>query len=605
MSEISKVYGQYQESLKKAHSDYDDRMKAYAERLKSILEEYLKDHICNFSDEFRNQAQRIALRDIAIDFFGTPEIPFVAIDGTCDRRQSSGFVSLFGGAYGSRGIISLTASEGKLNYQRWELNRDVSMVAFIPIPPESTSSIVETEISGSEGPQFLNDYEVSELTSVHTKIMLLSEVFLAYDLAKSSAVDYPRLILIDNNLSGILGNTSFSPNAVRLTSGEFNGENLNKSDLHIALAHPLNFKLNVPSKKGFQPHFKIIAEADHHKSVTVQFSSASFDERNFQNGARYLERRGIGAYNHEDQQFTFHSNPSNSWQKSIRVFEHVCEKLFREKDPLGLQYNLLDGSGLAYFSVRDIVFLIGVGLRALLEICWRKKILLIGIAKDSNSRYFYRNYIGSVLVNAGQNPSSHLAIPLVDRNILEMLPYLSDEIDAPWSTLEFDSCFMTLHPEFVDGDGWTIKGYDHWRIGETTRPERIFLRSISQFLLRTDRSLSSHSIFIDRLAYPEYDDLDSDEMTIATSSFGEILPLAFLNNTRISRLHKLMMYLLSVLVRNHFPEALGYPDPLHKADWGAKSMRKQIAKLLESSEWAFRSKPLSKTFRDIRESFRR
>jgi hypothetical protein len=61
------------------------------------------------------------------------------------------------------------------------------------------------------------------------------------------------------------------------------------------------------------------------------------------------------------------------------------------------------------------------------------------------------------------------------------------------------------------------------------------------------------------------------------------------------------MYLLAVLVRNHYPEALGYPEPLHQADWGAKSMKRRVINLLESSEWAFRSRPLSKTFREIRD----
>lgn len=65
------------------------------------------------------------------------------------------------------------------------------------------------------------------------------------------------------------------------------------------------------------------------------------------------------------------------------------------------------------------------------------------------------------------------------------------------------------------------------------------------------------------------------------------------------------MYLLTVLVKNHFPEALGYPDPLHLADWGAKSLKRNVNGLLESSEWVFRSNPREKLFRTIRESFKR
>ncbi|MEL7512622.1 MAG: hypothetical protein AAGM27_10840, partial [Cyanobacteria bacterium J06554_3] len=65
------------------------------------------------------------------------------------------------------------------------------------------------------------------------------------------------------------------------------------------------------------------------------------------------------------------------------------------------------------------------------------------------------------------------------------------------------------------------------------------------------------------------------------------------------------MYLLNILTRNHFPEVIGYPDPLHKADWGAKTVAKRIQGIVRSSAYSFRSQPLSRTFRTIRDSFRR
>jgi hypothetical protein len=48
-----------------------------------------------------------------------------------------------------------------------------------------------------------------------------------------------------------------------------------------------------------------------------------------------------------------------------------------------------------------------------------------------------------------------------------------------------------------------------------------------------------------------------------------------------------------------------YPDPLHKADWGAKTINKQVRALIESSTITFKADPLRRTFRDIRDSIRR
>jgi hypothetical protein len=185
-----------------------------------------------------------------------------------------------------------------------------------------------------------------------------------------------------------------------------------------------------------------------------------------------------------------------------------------------------------------------------------------------------------------------------------MLPNIIEEVEAPWATTEYDSCFMTLHPEQTRSSDWEISGYSHPSVGPTTRPERIFLRSLVQFFMTEDKNMASHALFVDRLVYPGWDDTDSADLVLNTSQFGEIKPLFFSSEER-SRLQTLNMYLLSVLVRNHFPEALGYPDPLHQADWGAKSLKRRVTGLITSSEWAYRANPREKTFREIRESFRR
>lgn len=67
----------------------------------------------------------------------------------------------------------------------------------------------------------------------------------------------------------------------------------------------------------------------------------------------------------------------------------------------------------------------------------------------------------------------------------------------------------------------------------------------------------------------------------------------------------IMMYLLSVLTRNHFAEAIGYPDPLHKADWGAKTIGRSVGDTIRSSTSLLASRPLFRTFREIRDEAKR
>ena len=67
----------------------------------------LKNYIYDFSNEFSNQIKRLEIKSIAERFFGTSEIQFVAIDASCDKRQSNNFISFYGGAIGCIGNTGL------------------------------------------------------------------------------------------------------------------------------------------------------------------------------------------------------------------------------------------------------------------------------------------------------------------------------------------------------------------------------------------------------------------------------------------------------------------------------------------------------------------
>src|SRR3989454_7591931 len=295
MSELSKVYSQYQGSLITSQREYEERLKAHAESLKDRYKDLLGEFVASFSRYSENQVDRLEVKRIAEQFFETTEIAFVAIDGSCHKQQSANFISFFGGAYGSKGIISLSEPTGKIRYQRWELNRDVSMVAFVPIPPDVMHTVIDE--GDAESPTVMTDSEVADVSSLHTKMMQLAEVYLAYELAKSSSVEAPRIIMLDNSIGGILGNTSFSPRHLFLDQGNFEGETVSKGDMQIALAHPFNQKLDVPSTKNFQPHFRVIAEAAWQETKTVAASKCKgFHEKPFRGGAGFLENSGVGTF---------------------------------------------------------------------------------------------------------------------------------------------------------------------------------------------------------------------------------------------------------------------------------------------------------------------
>jgi len=92
-----------------------------------------------------------------------------------------------------------------------------------------------------------------------------------------------------------------------------------------------------------------------------------------------------------------------------------------------------------------------VGIRALIEKCWDNNIFLVGIAKDSQSRYFSRNYlkllIASNLLSAEMKEKiEKYPIPILcsDRLLFENYAYFNHNLNSPWSSVEFDSALSTL-----------------------------------------------------------------------------------------------------------------------------------------------------------------
>jgi len=72
------------------------------------------------------------------------------------------------------------------------------------------------------------------------------------------------------------------------------------------------------------------------------------------------------------------------------------------------------------------------------------------------------------------------------------------------------------------------------------------------------------------------------------------------DNTSDSPGQDVAMLVADLLTRNCFPAAIGQPDPLHRADQGAKALGKRINDLIMASVQHIKANPLSSSFRDFR-----
>lgn len=611
-SQISETFGKYQESLHDSKKRYEDLRIERFKNSKKFYDLFFRDLIKTYEKDNYTK-----VKILAEQFFQTDKVRFAAVDGSCYKKQLQDYMVFFGASYSIRGTIDFSRPKKTFKYEPWSPEEDVSMVAYVPVPfAELNHSI--------EDPFVVSDEEKIDLSNIHLKLMLLAEVFQNYMLVKSSDLR-PKIILWDQSMSSVMNSNNLRYHDVDMIGYKYQMRELTAQDVIIAYSHPYNKIIGIPSSKKYSAYKYVLSRIqDSPQKIPDLASQLSMIPNELIRRITYLTNQGVSkndllrqndpiAFLNNDE-LRFNIDYEGSWEYTIGLFENICTKLFKDKKPNALIYQLRTNYGKEekWLSPNDIRFLIAIGLRALIEECWKRDVLLIGIVKDSSSKYLSRNYIG-VMNDARYYPEvPHVLLPWSDRDFLENLVWIDDELNSPWSTIEFDSVFMTLHLETdragnnqIRGSGKEIRGVR----GDIIEPnERLFSRSLAQFYLNHSKKipLYGHVIFIDRLIIPKIEK-NNEKAHISSNKYrlGIIEPYIFLDKDQKNPMQDLMMHILDILTQNLYPEIIGYPDPLHKADWGAKSLYKKIKPIIDSSDISLKTYPIHKTLRQLREEIKR
>ncbi|ETA67182.1 hypothetical protein MettiDRAFT_0595 [Methanolobus tindarius DSM 2278] len=596
---ISEILSGYKKALDISQNEYE---KLYTERAKNAKEFYdtFFSELIKDCSHFADSSKQRQIKRLVEHIFKSDEVKFAAIDGTCYKDRLGDYMVFFGGSYGIRGSIHFEGEPPKVKYEKWSSEQDVSMVAYVPVPFAELNDVSEEQFV------LKPDEEKVNLLSIHTQIMQLAEIYLIYDLMKASSLR-PKFILWDQTMSGILASNDIGTDNIEMIGLVHNGRKLNIGDVLIAYSHPYNRELGVPSTKKFRLYNYVLSRLFQESPLQISklVSEIDIDEKEFLRRINKLYLKSFpddepiikkeGDYLHLNDLYR------DSWPYTLSLFDKFCEKLFKNKDQRVLMYETKEHDDIRkrWMSPNDLRFLISVGMRAIIEEAWKHDILLIGITKDSSARYLSRNYLGCMRY-LKQYEFEDVLLPWTDRSFLEIIPLGDDNLNAPWTTIEYDSAFMTLHLEDINGP---IRGVQ----GKVVNTERIIVKSLAQFYLKRDRHhpLMGHVIFIDRLLMPSFERERFETVQINEHYLGKVKPVTFCNNENENHVQDVTIYLLNILTRNLYPEVIGYPDPLHKADWGAKTLYKKVKFMIDSSGVTLRTRPLNKTFRRIRDEIRR
>jgi len=603
-AKLSDILMGYKKALDVSRGRFEEEYSTRYEKGIEFYEIFFNSLIKLYHDNIENPSTRRLLKKKVEQFFGTDDVRFAAIDGTLYKEQMGYYIVFFGASYGVRGEVKLVGDPPQISYERWSVEEDKSMVAYVPIPFAEIGEVSEKE-------QFIaSDDDRIDLSSIHRLIMLLAEVYLGYDLVKTSSLR-PKLLLWDQSITSILMHTDIRAENIDLIGHPYLSRPIRKQDVIIAYSHPYNRELDTPSSKLVELYNWVLRKLEENKGkISIEnlvIESGITEDKIKEKIKNYLIKSdSLGnppIINIDKGEIHLHRDYKDSWRYIIGFFENTCERLFKDKDQTALIYDKeIDGEiRKRWMSPDDLRFLIAVGLRALIELCWRYDVLFIGIAKDSSGRYLTKNYLG-VLRYVGKYNFDDVGLPWTDRMYLETLPLCDDELRAPWTTIEFDSIFTTLRLILNEEGENEISGVS----GYITTPERIILKSLAQFYINKEKEipLTGHVIFIDRLAVPRRDKMHSKGLNISSNKIGNIFPLFYEPNNE-NFMQDITIFLLNILTRNLYPEVIGYPDPLHKADWGAKSLLKKVRPMINTSGKTLKHNPMFKTFRQLRNERRR
>jgi hypothetical protein len=240
----------------------------------------------------------------------------------------------------------------------------------------------------------------------------------------------------------------------------------------------------------------------------------------------------------------------------------------------------------------------------IIEECWARKVLLVGIAKDTTSRDF-QNHLVPVCINAGtwKVDENKLTNQLsTDRMLLQATSYFNhDKIPVPWSLIEYDAAFRMIVPDFDGREGFVSGAIENRIIAE-----RIFLKTYVQLdQAKSDPQLRSNVLLTDRLVHPEF---DQEETVSFKHEYGgaiePIKPILHRDKTVSNSLQNLVMIILSSMRAHSIPEAFGHNKALFIADKIAKGQRLKMRGLMEATGHMIMNNPKLRKFTFYMHSFR-
>jgi hypothetical protein len=396
---------------------------------------------------------------------------------------------------------------------------------------------------------------------------------------------------------------------------------IDENDFSIARQYVCSQALALPPPRADYLRYAITCLAEKKKNLTANQILSEFGitddkrARRVERALKNLSEKKIiveknGAY-------TLDLKYVSSWERIKRATVDIGDRLFFAKNTeteTASSMKIVKNGKEHWLTTLDIAFLTLFALQMLMEECWRKRILLVGVTKDTAARDFKRQLIPIMqngnLLKTRIDGTVFQELPNTDRMILQSASIFNvEQITPPWSLIEYDSAFRSMQP-----DKESRAGYVSGAIKNKISLEKAFVKTYVQLSqAKSDPLLRSNVLLVDRLAYPEYDCKPESVVRfwneLSDGTKEPVETILYKDKSVPNRLQNLVMSVLVAMAPANIPEAFGHNKALFIADKIAKWNYSQFKCVVDTTAaWILNNHKLRKfifymsTFRERRAS---
>lgn len=532
-------------------------------------------------------------------FFGSEKVGFAAVDGTEYTRPMFDLVIFFGGSYAAKGFVQFKDDGLKIEYSTRFSEEGMGVSSCVPM---YVNEIVDVEQAymqvGHDGSvsvdRPLTDEAVINNSTIANWIMTFSEFYLAYKLAKEGEV---RILLLDRSLSNMHSSLVYDTRQRRLWNTcailgcDAGGMKVDANDLAFSRHRMVNSDLHLPPARGDYLRYSAVYLLENRGPLSIDgvCQELGLDSEDRRDRLKRFLARSVKEGYLQESGGVYEVAPEyrDSWVRVKRLVEAVGRRLFEDvssDNPLQVEKE----GRKCWLTTLDMALLSLFCLYMLVEECWKSRILLLGITKDTTARDFKTHLIPVCLNeriwNYSLSQEELEKAPNTDRMLLQYVSiYNYEKLPTPWSLIEYDAAFRMIIPELEKGR----PGYVSGAIKNRITPERSFLKTYIQLAeAKTDSRLRSNVLFADRLVYPMYDLREDTIVRFRQEYGGAVEPveaILFKDCSVENRLQNLVLVVLKAMSNSSIPEVFGHNMPLFIADSVAKWHNSEVRRIIDST----------------------